>query len=127
TTGATKVEVRASQAGKAPRIQVVAVERVATLEVASKRFREQNPLSHKDIALDPTLVRGKPVILSGEVMEVRRAAYQTIAIVNVDDGCKSACLVRVVIGADADLKQRMMATFYGQVAGAFNAGTGPAL
>ncbi len=127
TTGSTQVEVRASQEGKAPRIGTVAVERVATLEEASRRFAERKPVGHADIAGDPGAAKGKPVIVSGEIMEVRRASYQTIAIVNVDDGCKSACLVRVVIGADAELKPGSRATFYGQVAGAFAATSGPPL
>lgn len=119
STGATQVEVRASQEGKAPRIGTVAVERVATLEEASRRFRERKPVDHAAIASDPGAAKGKPIILTGEIMEVRRAAYQTLAIVNVDDGCTASCLVRVVIGADAELKPGTRATFYGQVAGAF--------
>jgi hypothetical protein len=119
STGATQIEVRASQTGKAPRIGTVAVERVATLEEASRRFRERKPVGHADIAADPGAAKGKPIIVSGEIMEVRRASYQTLAIVNVDDGCKASCLVRVVIGADAELKPGTRATFYGQVAGAF--------
>jgi len=127
STGQTTIEVRASQPGKAPRIGAVAVERVATLEEASRRFREQKTLGHADIAGDPGAARGKPVIVSGEIMDVRRAAYQTIAVVNVTEGCKASCLVRVVIGSDADLKQGTRATFYGQVAGAFAAPSGPPL
>ena len=60
-------------------------------------------------------------------MDVRRAAYQTIAVVNVTEGCKASCLVRVVIGSDADLKLGARATFYGQVAGAFAAPSGAPL
>jgi len=76
---------------------------------------------------DPGASKGKPIVLSGEVMDVRRAAYQTIAVVNVTDGCKAACLVRVVIGADVELRQGARATVFGHVAGAFAPGTGAPL
>ena len=127
STGATSIEVRASMPGRAPRLTKVAVERVASMAEAAKHFRERSPAALADVSADPGGARGKPVVVSGEILEVRRVPYQTIAIVNVDDGCKSSCLVRVVVGADADLKQGAHATFYGLVAGAFASSTGPAI
>ncbi len=125
--GATQIEVRASMKDRAPRLTKVAVERVASMAEAAKRFREKSPLALAAVAGDPGSSRGKPIVVSGEIIEVRRIPYQTIAIVNVDDGCKANCLVRVVVGSDADLKQGAHATFYGLVAGAFASSTGPAI
>jgi len=127
STGATQIEVRASMAGRAPRLARVAVERVTSMADAAKHFRDKNPLTLSAVTADPGAARGKPIIVSGEILEVRRVPYQTIAIVNVDDGCKSSCLVRIVVGSDADLKQGAHATFYGLVAGAFASSTGPAI
>jgi hypothetical protein len=127
STGATQIEVRASMPGRAPRLAKVAVERVASMVDAAKQFRAKNPLTLTAVSIDPGSSRGKPIVVSGEILEVRRVPYQTIAIVNVDDGCKSSCLVRVVVGSDADLKQGAHATFYGLVAGAFASSTGPAI
>ncbi len=127
STGATQIEVRASMAGRAPRLAKVAVERVTSFADAAKKFKEKGPLGLPAVSADPGSSRGKPIVVSGEILEVRRVPYQTIAIVNVDDGCKSSCLVRVVVGSDADLKQGAHATFYGLVAGAFASSTGPAI
>lgn len=127
TTGATQIEVRASMSGRAPRLAKVAVERVASMAEAAKRFRDKGPLALPAVVADPGSSRGKPIVVSGEILEVRRVPYQTIAIVNVDEGCKSSCLVRIVVGSDADLKQGAHATFYGLVAGAFASSTGPAI
>jgi hypothetical protein len=139
SVGATQIEVRAKLAGAAPRLTRIGVRRVDSLEVAAREFAAQTPapLGYAAVVADIGASATKPVVLSGEVIEVRRQAHQTIVLLGVSSksGCvpgkddkgdkgASACHVRLVQGADNPVQRGDLITAYGRVLRAFPVGTG---
>jgi hypothetical protein len=135
SVGATQIEVRAKRAGMAPRLTRIAVRRVDSLEVAAREFAAQQPApaAWPAIVADLKASVGKPVVLSGEVIDVRRQNNQTILLLDVSpkSGCSadkaaapSACQARLVQGADNPLSRGDLITAYGQVSRAFPTGAG---
>ncbi|MEJ7729916.1 MAG: hypothetical protein WKG00_11915 [Polyangiaceae bacterium] len=139
SVGATQIEVRArlpSQgAGMAPRLTRIAVRRVDSLEVAAREFAAQQPppAAWGAVVSDLKASVGKPMVLAGEVIEVRRQNNQTILLLDVSpkSGCTvdkaaspSACQARLVQGADNPLSRGDLITAYGQVSRAFPTGAG---
>jgi hypothetical protein len=127
SVGATQIEVRARMANMAPRITRIDVRRVDSLETAAREFAAKAPLGWADVAPSPAAVAGKPVLLGGEVAEVRRQSHQTVMLLDVAPsfGCKAqgagpdACRVRLVQGADNPAKQGDTIRVYGHVARAY--------
>jgi hypothetical protein len=127
SVGATQIEVRARLANMAPRITRIDVRRVDDLAVAAREFAAQSPLGWADVAPNPAAVAGKPVLLGGEVVDVRRQNHQTVMLLDVGSafGCKatagsSPCHVRLVQGADNDVKQGAEMRAFGHVTRAFS-------
>jgi hypothetical protein len=149
SVGATQIEVRAKMAGTAPRLTRIGVRRVDSLETAAREFATSDPAPTGYAAMVADLGGsiGKPVVLAGEVIEVRRQNHQTIMLLDVSpkSGCTSgrdarpadetsgkekkggsACHVRLVQGADnATLQRGDLLTAYGRVSRSFSAAGQP--
>jgi len=119
--GATNIEVRAKIPGMAPRIVPIAVQRVEKLEEAAKDFQKEKPVGYTTVALASTSDVGRPVVISGQVAEVRVQNHQTIFLLNVpeNEGCSrsnEACRVRLIQGSASNAKVGETLTAYGQIA-----------
>ncbi|WP_165374343.1 MULTISPECIES: zinc ribbon domain-containing protein [Sorangium] len=139
SVGATQFEVRAKMQGMAPRIAKIAVRRVDRLETAAKEFAGRNPIGYVELAAGGKDVIGKPIALTGEVLEARRQGYSTLILLSMPrtSGCKQAgaaaasagpgaaarspetCKVRLVHGADNPAQRGDVLTAYGSVAPPF--------
>jgi hypothetical protein len=120
TVGATNIEVRAKVPGMAPRIVPIAVQRVERLELAAKEFQKEKPVGYTTVALASASDVGRPVIVSGQIAEVRTQNHQTIYLLDVPakEGCSKtteACQVRLVQGATSSVKVGDAITVYGQI------------
>jgi hypothetical protein len=130
SVGATQIEVRAKVAGMAPRLSLIKVRRVDSLDAVARDFAADKPLSYAALASDIAGSVGKPVVLGGEVIETRRQGYQTILLLDVAPsfGCASAggktCAVRLVHGAENSAKKGDVLRAYGRVTRAFTAAGG---
>jgi len=107
SVGTTQVEVRARMAGRAPRIVRFGVTRVTSLETAAADFMKESPLGYGALLDDPAAAQGKPVAISGEVVEARVQGAATLMVVQVSSpACKTppapsgdkTCLVRLMQG-----------------------------
>jgi len=119
--GATNIDVRAKVPGMAPRIVPIAVQRVERLEQAAKEFETEKPVGYTTVALASTSDVGRPVVVAGQIAEVRTQNHQTIYLLDVPvkEGCsktKEACRVRLVQGAPTTAKVGDSITVYGQIA-----------
>jgi hypothetical protein len=134
SVGATQFEVRAKMQGMAPRIAKIAVRRVDRLETAAKEFAGRNPIGYVELAAGGKDAIGKPIALTGEVLEARRQGYSTLILLSMPrtSGCKAgatsagaaarspdACKVRLVHGADNPAQRGDVLTAYGSVAPPF--------
>jgi hypothetical protein len=118
--GATSIEVRAKIPGMAPRVVPIAVQRVEKLEQAAKDFQKEQPVGYTTVALASTTDVGRPVIVAGQIAEVRTQNHQTIYMLNVpaNEGCpkgNEGCRVRLVHGAAPTSKVGDSITAYGQI------------
>ncbi|WP_437964939.1 zinc ribbon domain-containing protein [Sorangium sp. So ce260] len=141
SVGATQFEVRAKMQGMAPRIAKIAVRRVDRLATAAKEFAGRGPIGYAELAAGGKDHIGKPIALTGEVLEARRQGYSTLILLAVPPaaGCKEAgataasagpgaaarppdaCKVRLVHGADNPAQRGDVLTAYGSVAPPFAA------
>ncbi|MGK3991777.1 zinc-ribbon domain-containing protein [Sorangium sp. So ce1024] len=137
SVGATQFEVRAKMQGMAPRIAKIAVRRVDRIDAAAKEFAARSPLGYAALAAGGADLVGKPIALSGEVLETRRQGYSTLLLLSVSpaSGCKEggagaaprapgACKVRLVHGAENPAQRGDVLTAYGTVAPPFTAPDG---
>ncbi|WP_437775542.1 zinc-ribbon domain-containing protein [Sorangium sp. So ce1097] len=143
SVGATQFEVRAKMQGMAPRIAKIAVRRVDRIDTAAKEFAARSPLGYAALAAGGTDLVGKPIALTGEVLETRRQGYSTLLLLSVSpaSGCKGggatasagagaalrapgACKVRLVHGAENPAQRGDVLTAYGAVAPPFTAPDG---
>lgn len=99
--GATQVKVHAKMAGKAPRIALIDVERVASLEVAAAEFeKKKSPIDYPTLVANPAAQSGKAIQLEGEVVDSKILEQHTVFILHVTRNCSSPpCPVRVDFGA----------------------------
>lgn len=119
--GATNIEVRAKIPGMAPRIVPIAVQRVEKLAQAAADFQKEKPVGYTTVALASSNDVGRPVIVTGQVTEVRVQNHQTIFLLDVpaNEGCSrsnEACRVRLIQGAASNAKVGDSLTAYGQIA-----------
>ncbi|XXX73656.1 zinc ribbon domain-containing protein [Sorangium sp. So ce134] len=135
SVGATQFEVRAKMQGMAPRIAKIAVRRVDRLDTAAKEFAARGPIGYAELAAGGKAHIGKPIALTGEVLEARRQGYSTLILLSVPraSGCREAgataagaaarspdaCKVRLVHGADNPAQRGDVITAYGSVAPPF--------
>ncbi|WP_437827636.1 zinc-ribbon domain-containing protein [Sorangium sp. So ce1153] len=147
SVGATQFEVRAKMQGMAPRIAKIAVRRVDRIETAAREFAGRSPLGYAELAAGGKDHIGKPIALTGEVLETRRQGYSTLLLLSVSpaSGCKEggataasagpggalgapgACKVRLVHGAENPAQRGDTLTAYGTVAPPFTAPDGAAV
>lgn len=118
--GATNIEVRAKIPGMAPRIVPIAVQRVERLELAAKEFEKEKPVGYTTVALASASDEGRPVIVAGQIAEVRPQSHQTVYLLDVSakEGCpksRETCRVRLVQGAASVAKVGDSITAYGQI------------
>jgi hypothetical protein len=124
SVGATQIEVRARMPGMAPRLALIKVRRVESLEKAAKDHGQgEASVGYKDLAADIGGSIGKAVTLSGEVVETKKQGYETVMLLDVSaaSGCAggSACTVRLVQGAENPAKRGDALRVFGHVARAF--------
>jgi hypothetical protein len=118
--GATNIEVRAKVPGMAPRIVPIAVQRVEHLEQAAKEFEKEKPVGYTTVALGSVSDVGRPVVVAGQIAEVRTQNHQTIFLLDIPakDGCPKSsetCRLRLVHGAASTAKVGESITAYGQI------------
>ena len=125
SVGATQIEVRAKFPGLAPRFSRIKVQRVENLDVAAREFLAEAPITYGPLAQNIGGQLGKPVALTGEVLEARKQGYETVMLLDVSttSGCPSAgaCAVRLVQGADNPAKKGDTLRVFGHVSRAFSA------
>jgi hypothetical protein len=137
--GSTQFEVRAKMEGMAPRIAKIAVRRVDRLEAAAKDFTALGPIGWAELAAGAKGQVGKPIVLSGEVIEARQQGHMTVMLLAVSpaSGCKraeapgaggqgsapalTACKVRLVQGTQSRAQRGDTLTAYGRVSPPFAA------
>jgi hypothetical protein len=121
SVGTTHIEVRAKAPGKAPRLAKIAVQRVASLELAAKEFEARAPVSLSEALRDPKAALGRPIAIEGEVLELRARPTQTTLVVRANHpSCTSdasRCVVRLVQGGAVDAPRGSKLRAYGAVAG----------
>lgn len=100
SVGATEIEVRAKTPGRAPRLVRISVERVSTLAQAVDQFTKRSPVDYSTVADNLDAAVGRPVALSGEVLEAAVNGPTTTMILSADaPSCKERkCIVRLVQG-----------------------------
>ena len=130
--GATNIEVRAKIPGMAPRIVPIAVQRVERLEQAAKEFQKEKPVGYTTVALASTSDVGRPVIVAGQIAELRLQNHQTIFLLDVpsSEGCPKSdggCRVRLVQGATSTAKIGDSIIAFGQIGRPSSATVGAAL
>lgn len=118
--GATNIEVRAKMLNMAPRIVPIAVQRVEHLEDAAKDFQKEKPVGYTTVALASPVDAGRPVIVAGQVSEVKAQNHQTIYVIDVPtkEGCPTSnqtCRVRLVQGAAPAAKVGDSISAYGLI------------
>lgn len=131
--GAQTITVRAAPAGDAvakaaPRSATVQVKRVASLDAEAKALDKATALGFDDVAKDPTAAAGKPVAVTGNVIESRVGHHQTVLLVDDKRGCaKGPCMVRVDFGAETALRAGDPIVAYGEVGKPFTTPDGKTL
>ncbi|HRI69103.1 MAG TPA: zinc ribbon domain-containing protein [Polyangium sp.] len=129
--GATNIEVRAKIPGMAPRIVPIAVQRVERLEQAAKDFQKEKPVGYTTVALASSSDVGRPVIVAGQIAELRSQNHQTIYVLDVpsSEGCpkSNGCRIRLVQGSISAAKIGDTIIAYGQIGRPSAAAGGAAL
>ncbi|AKT43154.1 uncharacterized protein CMC5_073840 [Chondromyces crocatus] len=119
SVGSTQFAVRAKLEGMAPRIVKISVRRVDRLETAAKEFFEQNPVGWAELFSDVQGQVGKAVVLTGEVLEMRRQGASTVLLLSAPatSGCKGGteCSARLVHGMEVKAQRGDTLTAYGRV------------
>ena len=124
SVGATEIEVRAKTQGRAPRLVHVAVERVTSIDSAIEAFQKRAPLDFAAVSKSIDAAVGKPIALSGEVLDVRsQGGVNTIVLRADSPTCGPtgpACVARLVqgrtdLGIDRSAKIRAFGFVVGPV------------
>jgi hypothetical protein len=123
SVGATQIEVRAKLTGLAPRLSLIKVRRVDNLETAAREFMADAPIAYTPLSENLSGQIGKPIALTGNVIEARTQGYQTVMLLDVahSSGCPNAgtCTVRLVQGAENPAKKGDTLRVFGHVSQAF--------
>lgn len=124
SVGATEIEVRAKMAGRAPRVVRVGVERVADLRTAVKTFEKRGPITVNEATTTPSEARGKPIVITGEVLETSAVTGITTMIVRpTKPSCGDGCVVRLIQGrADLGYSRGIVIRAFGFVNGSISHG-----
>jgi hypothetical protein len=116
--GKTTISVRASAPDQAPRLFLIEVQRVASLQEEARSLAGRATRAYSAVIAEPDAKRGWSVALQGEVVEARVQDHTTAVVLDVTRGCaKRPCLSRVLHGAALTLKAGQVVTAYGTVLG----------
>ncbi|HTV18915.1 MAG TPA: hypothetical protein VMG12_09600 [Polyangiaceae bacterium] len=126
SVGETRVTVRATEPGLAPRFVSFRLQRVQSLEnEAAQRRPKALPLA--DVRRRIADHIGSSVIVSGRVEEARVDGHRTLLLLSPDAGCEGrSCLVRLVYGGLRKLARGEAITAIGRLQGAVAAPSGSA-
>lgn len=117
SVGETKVTVRATQHGLAPRFASFRLERVASLAQALKA-RSPGALPLSSVTQDIAAHVGKLVLVRGKIEEVRVDGHHTLLVLAADRDCVgNACLARLLYGGIRKLERGASITALGRVRG----------
>jgi hypothetical protein len=124
SVGETRVTVRATEPGLAPRFVSFRLQRVASLEKeGEQRRRKAQPLAQVSRHISDHV--GSSVVVSGRVEEVRADGHRSLILLSPDAGCEGrACLVRLVYGGLRKLARGQSITAIGRLQGAAAGGGG---
>jgi hypothetical protein len=124
SVGETRVTVRATAPGLAPRFVSFRLQRVNSLDnEATVRRRTARPLA--EVAGSIADHVGTTVVVSGRVEEVRIDGHRTLIVLQSDRECEGrACLARLVYGGLRKLARGEMITAVGRLQGAISAAGG---
>ncbi len=126
--GERTVAVRAETASLTARTVRVSIKRVASLKDEAKVFERQKTVGYDVAAKNLAASVGQPMVVEGEVIELRGSGHRTLALVDDKRGCaKGPCLVRVVIGRDLPLARGRSLRAWGVIARAFPTAAGDAV
>lgn len=121
SVGATEIEVRAKTSGRAPRLVRISVERVSSLSQAVEQFQRRAPIDYGALVSNIDAAVGRPVALSGEVLDVAVGPSTTTMILSADGpSCgERKCIARLVQGrVDLDVARGARLRAFGVVDGA---------
>ncbi len=115
TVGTTKVELRATSPGLAPRITTITVRRVGSLAQELRDVEAQTKVGYAELeGKDPA---GTVVAWRSQVVSAAAQGHLTVAIVDVSTGCaKRPCRARVSIPGALALATGDKIFFFGPVA-----------
>lgn len=120
--GPATVQVRATAKDQAPRIVSFTVDRVSDLEASARQFSATAKVDVPSLMADAKALAGKPVVLTGEVLDSRVQGYETVVLFDAQEGCrKTPCLVRVVRGGNDPLPKGQKLRVFGYVVGVYEA------
>jgi hypothetical protein len=121
SVGETKVTVRASAPGLAPRFASFRLRRVKDLRAELDSLR-RSALPLSGLAGNPDAKVGSLVLVSGKVEEVRVDGQRTFVIVASEEQCDGRfCLARLVYGGLRKLQRGMSVTAVGHLLGGVGA------
>jgi hypothetical protein len=117
SVGETRVTVRATAPGLAPRFVSFRLQRVQKLD-SEAALRRQKALPLADVRRSIADHVGSTVVVSGRVEEVRIDGHRTLVILATDGDCQgSACLARLVYGGLRKLARGEVVTAIGRLQG----------
>jgi hypothetical protein len=117
SVGETRVTVRATQPGLAPRFVSFRLQRVESLE-REAALRRQKALPLSDVRRRIADHVGSSVVVSGRVEEVRVDGQRSLVLLQPDAGCDGrSCLVRLVYGGLRKLARGEAVTAIGRLQG----------
>ena len=118
SVGETRVTVRASQPGLAPRFTSFKLQRVKNLQ-SEAAARRQGAVPLARVAKDIQAHLGSTVLVKGKIEEVRADGHRTLLIVHADRDCEGRfCLARLVYGGLRKLERGANVTAIGRLQGA---------
>jgi hypothetical protein len=117
SVGETRVTVRATAPGLAPRFVSFRLQRVQKLD-SEAALRRQKALPLADVRRTIADHVGSTVVVSGRIEEVRVDGHRTLVILATDGDCQgSACLARLVYGGLRKLARGEAVTAIGRLQG----------
>jgi hypothetical protein len=121
SVGETRVTVRATGPGLAPRFASFRLQRVESLAAeASARRQKARPLAQLTKQIADHV--GSTVVVSGRIEEVRVDGHRTLVILQSEEGCQSrVCLSRLVYGGLRKLARGETVTAIGRLVGSVGA------
>ncbi len=113
SVGETKLSVRATEPGLAPRFVPFTLRRVANLAAHAETLK-QGALPLASVSADLDQHVGKKVLVRGKIAEVRIDGHRSILVLEADRDCEgSACLTRLIYGGLRKLQRGRIVTAIG--------------